>query len=301
MGVDDPAPELMWSLASEARGAVSLAYQLQLQRVSSVAIAPNSAPGWNATAARWDSGRVPHCHGVPQGVLCVPESHTIYAGPPLDAATAYQWRVRWWSNATTTPDPSPWSEPATFVTGLYEPSDWRDAAFLTCAKSAEPPPPPPPPPAPGSPEWPIVGPPQCRHLRADFQLTQTPVRATAFVAAMGYVELYVNGKKAGGNAVLEPGWTQYDRRLLYVTYDVTDLVACTGHDSTSPTQLCVQNQSAGLLLGNGWPGHLGHTPTAKLLIRLEYESDAPSYVTSNAASWQGSWRGPILLDDIYVK
>ena len=71
-----------------------------------------------------------------------------------------------------------------------------------------------------------MGPPQCRHLRADFQLTQTPVRATAFVAAMGYVELYVNGKKAGGNAVLEPGWTQYDRRLLYVTYDVTDLVAC---------------------------------------------------------------------------
>ena len=27
----------------------------------------------------------------------------------------------------------------------------------------------------------------------------------------------------GGNAVLEPGWTQYDRRLIYATYDVTDL------------------------------------------------------------------------------
>lgn len=307
LGIDTSNPELAWSLESPHRGTVSTAYQLQLQRVSSVPVDPGSPPAWNAsTAVQWDTGKVPHCHGVPKGVLCVPESHTLYAGPALTAATAYQWRVRWWSNATAdaAATPSEYSAPVIFVTGLYEPTDWRDAAFLTCAKSTKPPPPPPPPPPPGSPEWPIVGPPQCRHLRTDFALTRTPVRATAYIAAMGYAELWVNGKKAGGNAVLEPGWTQFDRRLIYATYDVTDMLACprTGRThAQDPTQLCVKgNQTAGIALGNGWPGHLGHTPTAKLLIKLEFEDEpSSSYVSSNEASWSGSWGGPILLDDIY--
>ena len=109
-------------------------------------------------------------------------------------------------------------------------------------------------------------------------------------------------RACGGNAVLEPGWTQYDRRLIYATYDVTALVACrrTGHDTIDPTQLCVQgNQTAGIILGNGWPGHLGNTPTVKLLIKFEYSATSATYVTSHPASWTGSWQGPILLDDIY--
>jgi alpha-L-rhamnosidase len=316
LGVDAERPELSWSLTSPAaRGTVSTGYQLQLQRVSSVAVAPGSPPVWNTSAAvLWDTGKVPHCHGVPKSVLCVPESHVNYAGPPLAAATAYQWRVRWWSNTSTT-NPSNYSAPAIFVTGMYQPADWRDAVFLTCAGSTKPTTPSAPSPAPGRPVWPIVGPPLCRHLLTDFALTRTPVRATAFLAAMGYAELWINGKKTGGSAVLEPSWTQYDRRLNYVSYDVTDFMACpkTKHkNGAGSTQLCVRgNQTAGIRLGNGWPGHLGHTPTAKLLIKLEFDKNqegisattpaGPSYeyVTSGAAGWHGSWKGPILLDDIY--
>lgn len=195
--MDAPNPHLAWSLSSDVRGTVSTGYQLQLQRVSDLATAPGSSPAWNTSAAPfWDTSQVPHCHGVPAGVLCVPESHTLYSGPPLAAATAYQWRTRWWSNATSDAASSGYSKPAMFVTGLYAPTDWQDAAFLTCANSTEPPPPPPPPPAPGSPEWPIVGPPQCRHLRTDFSLSHLPVRATAYLAAMGYAELWINGQKA---------------------------------------------------------------------------------------------------------
>ena len=152
---------------------------------------------------------------------------------------------------------------------------------------------PPPLPLQGSPEWPVVGPPQCRFLRSDFPLPAIPVRVTAFVAAMGYVELWINGKKAGEDAVLEPGWTQFDRRLLYVTYDVSDLFRAPN------------NQSVGVALGNGWPGHLKHVPTFKLLLKFEFGPDStnadrePLYITSTPSNFQGTWKGPIQLDDIY--
>ena len=307
MGVDTASPKLAWSLDSPVRGTVSTGYQVQLQRVSNVATTRPGAPAWNASAAvLWDTGKVEHCHRFPEDGLCVPESHAVYTGPALASATAYQWRVRWWSNATSTPNapPSEYSAPAIFLTGLFEASDWRDAAFLTCANGTAPATPPPPPPPAGSPFWPVVGPPQCRHLRTSFTLARTPVRATAYITAMGYAELWINGQKAGGNAVLEPGWTQYDRRLIYATYDVTDLVACPqsemGRNTDDLTQLCVKgDQTAGVMLGNGWPGHLGHTPTFKLLIKFEYSVTSPTYVTSNAVNWTASWQGPILLDDIY--
>ncbi len=55
---------------------------------------------------------------------------------------------------------------------------------------------------------------------------------------MGYYELYLNGKRVG-NHVLDPGFSDYDRRLLYVTYDVTSLFG--------------QGANAiGVILGNGW-------------------------------------------------
>ena len=104
MGVDTASPKLAWSLDSPVRGTVSTGYQLQLQRASNAASTPGAPLAWNTSAAvMWDTDKVEHCHGAPMDGLCVPESHTVYTGPALASATAYQWRVRWWSNATSTP------------------------------------------------------------------------------------------------------------------------------------------------------------------------------------------------------
>ena len=46
------------------------------------------------------------------------------------------------------------------------------------------------------------------------------VRAKAFMCGLGYSEFRLNGRKVGRN-VLDPAWTTYDKRALYVTYDVT--------------------------------------------------------------------------------
>ncbi len=45
--------------------------------------------------------------------------------------------------------------------------------------------------------------------------------ATAYVTAHGVYEAYLNGQRIG-DAYLTPGWTSYDHRLQYQTYDVTD-------------------------------------------------------------------------------
>ncbi|MBQ7474485.1 MAG: family 78 glycoside hydrolase catalytic domain [Clostridia bacterium] len=50
-----------------------------------------------------------------------------------------------------------------------------------------------------------------------------PVRATVEASALGVFDLYINGKRVG-NDELKPGWTDYNRRVTFVTYDVTDLL-----------------------------------------------------------------------------
>jgi alpha-L-rhamnosidase len=83
-------------------------------------------------------------------------------------------------------------------------------------------------------------------LRAEFALDDghgPVVSAELAVSSLGVFEAYVNGRAAGPD-VLSPGWSSYEWRLRYRTYDVTDLVR--------PTTVL------GISLGNGWSrGRLG--------------------------------------------
>jgi alpha-L-rhamnosidase len=55
---------------------------------------------------------------------------------------------------------------------------------------------------------------------------------------LGLYELRLNGQRVS-DAVLTPGWTSYDHRLQYQTYDVTGLIA-------------EGDNVMGALLGDGW-------------------------------------------------
>ena len=57
-------------------------------------------------------------------------------------------------------------------------------------------------------------------LRKEIALAKKIKRATASICGLGYCELYFNGRKVS-NHVLDPSFTDYSRRVLYVTYDVT--------------------------------------------------------------------------------
>lgn len=58
-----------------------------------------------------------------------------------------------------------------------------------------------------------------------FALKKTSVsKATAYVCGLGQYELFINGEKVGRN-FLDPGWTMYDKQLLYNAFDVTDAIS----------------------------------------------------------------------------
>ncbi|MEI8282728.1 MAG: family 78 glycoside hydrolase catalytic domain, partial [Armatimonadota bacterium] len=121
------------------------------------------------------------------------------------------------------------------------------------------------------------------HLRKDISVKKQVTRATAFICGLGYYELSINGKKVGDH-VLDPGFTDYDKRILYVTYDVTKA-------------LNQGKNELGILLGGGWfnlatPDLFGFekapwsaSPRALFHLKVEY-SDGTSQVVVSNESWK---------------
>ena len=109
LGIEDPSPNLDWELRSTRRGERQSAYRVQVaESVSSL----------STGAYLWDSGRVDSAQsiGVP------------YAGPPLESARRYFWRVKVWDGLGAE---SEWSEPAWWEMGLLAPGDWQGAEWIS--------------------------------------------------------------------------------------------------------------------------------------------------------------------------
>ncbi|MFB3827375.1 MAG: glycoside hydrolase family 78 protein [Bryobacteraceae bacterium] len=127
-----------------------------------------------------------------------------------------------------------------------------------------------------------------RMLRKEFEAKPKLTRATAYVSGLGLYELYLNGEKAGDH-VLAPNLTDYDKRVFYVTYDVT-------------RQVRTGRNTIGLMLGNGryWapraqvpvPMRSFGYPKALVQIELEYAGGGKSMVVSDE-TWKLTTEGPI--------
>ena len=56
-----------------------------------------------------------------------------------------------------------------------------------------------------------------------FTVKPFPVKAELQISALGVYCAEINGKKVT-ESVLNPGWTDYNKRIQYQTYDVTSLI-----------------------------------------------------------------------------
>ena len=140
-----------------------------------------------------------------------------YAGKPLESGRTYYWKVRYWDKAGKA---SSYSQPAQFDVGLLSREEWKG-------------------------QW-IGGE---GLLRKEINLAEKVVRARAYVTALGYYELRINGEKVGDN-VLDPAWTTYEKRVLYTTYDVTPYFQRGAN-------------ALGVMLGGGWATlNVGDTGTS---------------------------------------
>ncbi|MGA8938630.1 MAG: family 78 glycoside hydrolase catalytic domain [Acidobacteriaceae bacterium] len=76
-------------------------------------------------------------------------------------------------------------------------------------------------------------------LRKDFGLRSNVREARLSITALGAYEAFLNGKRVAPRTLLSPGWTDFHKRVLYQTYDVTSL-------------LQRGENTLGVMLGGGW-------------------------------------------------
>lgn len=133
-------------------------------------------------------------------------------------------------------------------------------------------------------------------FRKEIRPKRNVVRARAYIAAAGLYELYLDGEKAGDHR-LDPVYTRFDKRNLYVTYDVTE-------------NFRKKRTAVGVLLGNGWYNHQSTAvwnfheagwrarPGFCLNIRLTYD-DGTTEVFATDKSWKTSL-SPVVFNSIYT-
>ena len=122
-----------------------------------------------------------------------------YAGKQLASGTTAVWKVRVWDNHENV---SQWSQPASFGIGLLNPSDWQ-AAYIAFNTDA--------------------GYEACPQLFQSFEVDDSNSKYLLHVNSLDYHEVYLNGKKVG-SGVLTPAVSQFNKRSLINTYDVSALV-----------------------------------------------------------------------------
>jgi hypothetical protein len=132
-------------------------------------------------------------------------------------------------------------------------------------------------------------------LRGEFVLDEghgSVVRATLHATAQGVFEAFLNGHPVSED-VLSPGWSSYEWRLRYRSYDVTSLV--------QPRSVI------GVALGNGWfRGRLGWCGDRalygdELAVLMQLEIEFTDGYIQNVVTDESWVAGPsaVLFNDLY--
>lgn len=271
IGIDNQKPRLSWIATSDIAGNHQTAYQIL------VASAPYILE--KGTGDIWDSGMV----------QSEQSAHVIYEGPELKSRKRYYWKVRIWDASG---NPSEYSHSASWEMGLLNPVFWR-AQWISAPRLFN---------------WGLRNqqraqmakdaPPEREEpspiFRKEFVVDSPPKSARAYISGIGYYELYINGRKVGDH-VLDPAFTQYDKKVLYSTYDITDYL----NDSTN---------AVGVMLGNGWYNMFTRgvwsfdrspwrdDPTFRLQLRVASTQGTIQQVLSDT-SWTCS-PGPVVFNSI---
>jgi alpha-L-rhamnosidase len=133
-----------------------------------------------------------------------------------------------------------------------------------------------------------------KELRHTFNMSAPVKSARLYSTALGAYEVFLNGKRVSED-MLAPGWTDYRERVVYQTYDVTEM-------------LVSGRNAIGVLLAPGWystplewlqqPNNYGDTPPAlRAQLRIEHADGSVEWVATGP-DWEASTSN-ILHSELY--
>lgn len=261
--IDVLQPRLSWELESKVHNQFQSAYQIL------VASSPQLLEANKGDF--WDSGKVKNNA----------TNQIVYNGKPLPSKTKLWWKVRSWDKNDET---GKWSDIASWEMGLNVKNDWKgswigyDLNHLGRGKIYHLPPAP--------------------YLRKDKALKKAVKSARLYVTALGLYEFYINGKRIGKD-YFAPGWTDYDKRVYYQTYDVTQALKSG------------DNAFAAVLSAGWYAGYLGYAllvgspqvnmfygdvPLLKAQVEVEYTDGSKEIIVTDK-TWKAA-EGPLRESDI---
>jgi alpha-L-rhamnosidase len=262
-GIDVLHPRLSWEIVVPGRAVMQQSYRIMVASTPEL-LSKNTPDLWN-------SGKIASDSSI--GIR--------YQGKRLQSGQPCYWKVTVWTNQGTD---SMSSEPARWSMGLLNPGDWhaqwigldtfsvRDSPYAPHTRLA------------------------ARYFRKAFQTEKQVKRAVVYISGLGTYQLFLDGEKVG-RAELSPDPTQYDKRVFYNTYELTDAWKKGSH-------------ALGVIVGNGRfftmrGGGEGLPPITnfgfpKLRLQLEITyADGTQQEVISDTSWQLTTEGPILSNNEY--
>ena len=269
MGIDATTPRLAWKVEGAYRGARQKSYQI---------LVASSLEKLNMNQGDlWDTGKVESSESI----------QIPYAGQSLTSEQACFWKVRIWDASDVA---GPWSETNHWQMGLLDKNDWvagwigYDAGLKDKRHPVKP--------------WgndfkrpdeyrPLPAP----FMRYVFDLPKPVSQATLYATALGNYRFFLNNQRVGDD-YFTPGWTNYNKRAYYRTYDVTALLQSGAN-------------VAGAILADGWyAGNVGNRgqkfygdkPRLRGQLHVTYEDGTRDTIVTSSR-WKAA-HGPIREADM---
>lgn len=269
LGIEVSSPSFSWKLHSNNMDVHQTAYRIIVsEKIENIQ---------ENFGDCWDSQKISSDNSI----------QVYYDGIPLQAEKTYYWKVKVWDNKG---EESDWSEVSYWKMGLLKPADWGEAQWISLENK----------------ENRVVpgihfgGPDELGdmknmlpYFRKEFHVKKELKAATAFVSGLGHFEMSLNGQKVGMH-FLDPGWTNYDKYALYLSFDILPY-------------LKVGKNACGIMLGNGFY----HTPRERYRkctlsygnpktickMLLEYTDGTKAQIVTDS-SWKCA-PSPIVFSSIY--
>lgn len=231
-----------------------------IQKAYKISVGTDSTKVAEGNGSHWNTGKINSDNQM-----------IVYSGKVLQAFQKYYWSLTVWDKNNEKVQSNRLSS---FEMGMMESSNWR-GSWISDSRD--------------------INKKESPYFRKEFNIQKKIKKARVYIAAAGLYELYLNGKKVGDHQ-LDPTYTRFDRRNLYVTYDVSDYLQ--------------QNNAIGVLLGNGWFNHQSTAvwyfheapwrarPMFCLDLKVTYE-DGSKETFSSDTDWKNS-TGSMIFNSIYT-